>query len=262
MLESRIHAQGQVHAHERHSLKAPSLPESCPSLQNEAFVVTRDQHCQDLRFNNAQTPLGLTAPARPSDPPSSKDLWYPPAIPSSRTAEGQNPIHDVKEPNAKTNLPAKRSDGAAPARIDFAQSPLGCARRMVEPPQRGALIRSAAQPAIKERPAEPPEAHRAKGGGAGRDRTDDLKLAKLALSQLSYGPVPEIQKSPLGFFNCSLNRRWAGPTELRPRPRIAARMVGPGRFELPTSRLSSARSNQLSYEPPWRWYVSNQASLQ
>ena len=29
-----------------------------------------------------------------------------------------------------------------------------------------------------------------------------------------------------------------------------ARLVGPGRFELPTSRLSSARSNQLSYEPP------------
>src|ERR1700687_2407525 len=28
----------------------------------------------------------------------------------------------------------------------------------------------------------------AKVGGADRDRTDDLKLAKLALSQLSYGP--------------------------------------------------------------------------
>ena len=28
-----------------------------------------------------------------------------------------------------------------------------------------------------------------KNGGACRDRTDDLKLAKLALSQLSYGPV-------------------------------------------------------------------------
>ena len=26
-------------------------------------------------------------------------------------------------------------------------------------------------------------------GGANRDRTGDLKLAKLALSQLSYGPV-------------------------------------------------------------------------
>jgi hypothetical protein len=28
-----------------------------------------------------------------------------------------------------------------------------------------------------------------KNGGARRDRTDDLKLAKLALSQLSYGPI-------------------------------------------------------------------------
>ena len=54
-------------------------------------------------------------------------------------------------------------------------------------------------------------------------------LAKHALSQLSYGPKP-----------------------------IAARktsdagrliMVGLGRLELPTSRLSSARSNQLSYKP-------------
>ncbi len=27
-------------------------------------------------------------------------------------------------------------------------------------------------------------------GGADRDRTDDIQLAKLALSQLSYGPVP------------------------------------------------------------------------
>jgi hypothetical protein len=29
---------------------------------------------------------------------------------------------------------------------------------------------------------------RAKNGGAGRDRTDDILLAKQALSQLSYGP--------------------------------------------------------------------------
>jgi hypothetical protein len=32
-------------------------------------------------------------------------------------------------------------------------------------------------------------------GGARRDRTDDLMLAKHALSQLSYGPAPEAQKS-------------------------------------------------------------------
>ena len=55
-------------------------------------------------------------------------------------------------------------------------------------------------------------------GGADRDRTDDLKLAKLPLSQLSYGPIP-------------------------------SEMVGPGRLELPTSRLSGVRSNHLSYGP-------------
>ena len=35
-------------------------------------------------------------------------------------------------------------------------------------------------------------------GGAGRDRTDDLKLAKLALSQLSYGPEKAAQSDEIG----------------------------------------------------------------
>jgi hypothetical protein len=30
-------------------------------------------------------------------------------------------------------------------------------------------------------------------------------------------------------------------------------LVGLGRFELPTSRLSGVRSNQLSYRPTWPW---------
>ena len=34
-------------------------------------------------------------------------------------------------------------------------------------------------------------------GGAGRDRTDDLKLAKLPLSQLSYGPFIYDAQTPL-----------------------------------------------------------------
>ena len=62
-------------------------------------------------------------------------------------------------------------------------------------------------------------------GGARRDRTDDLLLAKQALSQLSYGPASHGTESKM------------------------REMVGLGRFELPTSRLSSARSNQLSYRP-------------
>lgn len=58
-----------------------------------------------------------------------------------------------------------------------------------------------------------------KFGGGGRDRTDDPLLAKQVLSQLSYAPV-----------------RYRN-------------MVGLGGLEPPTSRLSSARSNQLSYKP-------------
>ena len=86
------------------------------------------------------------------------------------------------------------------------------------------------------------KAHRQKAsiqpGGGERDRTDDLLLAKQALSQLSYTPVrktdsrtTEQQNLPLFRFPpfCDLN------------------LVGQGGFEPPTSRLSSARSNQLSY---------------
>ena len=72
-----------------------------------------------------------------------------------------------------------------------------------------------------------------RNGGGERDRTDDLLLAKQALSQLSYTPDS-------GRHFCHL-------------------MVGQGGFEPPTSRLSSARSNQLSYKPGSE--VSNQKSV-
>ena len=71
---------------------------------------------------------------------------------------------------------------------------------------------------------EPPATQHQPSGGAERDRTDDLLLAKQALSQLSYSPF------------------WL--------------VVGLGRLELPTSRLSSARSNQLSYKPVTGFYKS------
>jgi hypothetical protein len=80
--------------------------------------------------------------------------------------------------------------------------------------------------------AVPREARRAKRGGARRDRTDDLMLAKHALSQLSYGPVPEDECFKLDKKHMR-----------------SIKVVGLGRLELPTSRLSSARSNQLSYKP-------------
>src|SRR5258708_7547431 len=48
--------------------------------------------------------------------------------------------------------------------------------------------------------AEPKLAKQAKAGGARRDRTDDLLLAKQALSQLSYGPpkaLVDVPASPI-----------------------------------------------------------------
>src|SRR5882724_11514413 len=84
-------------------------------------------------------------------------------------------------------------------------------------------------------------------GGARRDRTDDLLLAKQALSQLSYGPKSRCPPSP-----SSLQGYGGQPSSSTGLPAEAAeqrRLVGLGRLELPTSRLSSARSNQLSYKP-------------
>src|SRR2546430_17380646 len=57
--------------------------------------------------------------------------------------------------------------------------------------------------------AAPREAQRAKRGGARRDRTDDLMLAKHALSQLSYGPLPEDEWS-LSRAPCARLRRAYG----------------------------------------------------
>ena len=43
----------------------------------------------------------------------------------------------------------------------------------------------------------------------------------------------------------------------QPKQPLPQRLVGLGRFELPTSRLSSARSNQLSYRPKLLAQVTN-----
>ncbi len=70
-------------------------------------------------------------------------------------------------------------------------------------------------------------------GGARRDRTDDLLLAKQALSQLSYGPGISARTQ----------------ASIRSLHQTHMALVGLGRLELPTSRLSGVRSNHLSYRP-------------
>ena len=74
-------------------------------------------------------------------------------------------------------------------------------------------------------------------------------LAKHALSQLSYAPF---QRRMLNIENqCFADAMLAHvmSTSAAALKAKRANMVGLGRLELPTSRLSSARSNQLSYKP-------------
>jgi hypothetical protein len=115
----------------------------------------------------------------------------------------------------------------------------------------------------------------------------NLTLEYLGLTACAENILCERAKPPLWWSQTGSNRRppackaGALPTELwplrrgPPSPRLRRatfgsdgvpteaaeqrRLVGLGRFELPTSRLSSARSNQLSYKPMPG--VSNQWSV-
>jgi hypothetical protein len=80
-------------------------------------------------------------------------------------------------------------------------------------------------------------------GGARRDRTADLLLAKQALSQLSYGPLA---RSLPGLADRDVS---APPLVPDGGLHELGELVGLGRVELPTSPLSGVRSNQLSYRP-------------
>ena len=79
--------------------------------------------------------------------------------------------------------------------------------------------------------------------GADRDRTDDIQLAKLALSQLSYSP-----SSRFIVPRNSEGTRAGGAPRCSPLY-SEGKVVGLGGLEPPTSRLSGARSSQLSYRP-------------
>src|SRR6266576_2304267 len=74
-------------------------------------------------------------------------------------------------------------------------------------------------------------------------------LAKHALSQLSYGPVPEDECFCALAFAGAMAQQPSFKRACRAEAAEQRRLVGLGRLELPTSRLSSARSNQLSYKP-------------
>lgn len=96
-----------------------------------------------------------------------------------------------------------------------------------------------------ERSAKGATASGQNNGGAERDRTADPLLAKQVLSQLSYSPISSIAPTFIGVRQLPRHR----PFPAAPCAAKRQSMVGPGRLELPTPRLSSVCSNQLSYGP-------------
>ncbi len=75
-------------------------------------------------------------------------------------------------------------------------------------------------------------------GGAGGTRTPDIRLAKAALSQLSYGPIT-------AEFRITERINRSAPERNQPMPKAPAVVGHPG-LEPGTSVLSGLRSNQLS----------------
>ncbi len=109
----------------------------------------------------------------------------------------------------KSSSPFNQHRLRGPAR-DF---PRGKPRSTAAAPNFASPNRRTSQPNPPAKPPRPPQGAAAHDGGAAhgggeRDRTDDLLLAKQALSQLSYTPVPEDRSSeirnaeflPFGFL--------------------------------------------------------------
>jgi hypothetical protein len=108
-----------------------------------------------------------------------------------------------------------------------------------------------------------------KNGGARRDRTDDLMLAKHALSQLSYGPFWVRSAKPKGFCLLAssagddIRRLGSRHQARRPVGLAMLRIFGKNRHDRdrtdqrsasPTGRRATARNTSQEW---WAWEDSN-----
>jgi hypothetical protein len=99
------------------------------------------------------------------------------------------------------------------------------------------------QPANAGRPGTAQPAH------AAQPKPDSPPHNRTIAAPKDHPPEPEWWSQTGSNRRPHACKARALPAELWPQRRRASQMVGLGRLELPTSRLSSARSNQLSYKP-------------
>ena len=187
-------------------------------------------HCRKTTFGSGQTPGAasrMKTLLRTAPPPQASACSPRPVrlghIHKSASPFNQRQPRNRRSPARDTRVPpgtATGRHGTKPLllRTSFAPAQASVAHTAARP-----------APALRRLPMV------AAPGGGERDRTDDLLLAKQALSQLSYTPVQGADSASTGI------------AALCPIPDPDPGLVGQGGFEPPTSRLSSARSNQLSY---------------
>ena len=217
--------------HALHRLLAPRHPPY--ALRCAAPAPSQARHPPDL----AQCPTDYALVKVPNRPPrgrgpgSSVPVAAPRLAPSSRHSDRPAPrwgaaelicsgARDDKKPAA---LPAGRlllAGGAAYGLPLALCCTLALSLWRSGPETRGPAPQHCTRSAVPLSTRE--SGSRARGGGAEEIRTPDLRRAKAALSQLSYGPVS---------------------------PRAPQHPVGVPGIEPGTSVLSGPRSNRLSYTP-------------
>ena len=164
---------------------------------------------RSFRINLGHKPSSPCPTTRP-DPPNTQTYQRPEPLQGTQRPPGANPVGS-RSPSA-TNGPLTRLFLLNPCNVPNPKNP----------------------PSNTARQAP-------RSGGGERNRTDDLMLAKHALSQLSYAPKRPAPSSASDHLALPRSNK-TGNGVARPE-----NLVGQGGFEPPTSRLSSARSNQLSY---------------
>jgi len=208
---SRQHTRSRAHAIKPRHAQEPSTPKTSAS----DLLVPQQSHSSA----HTQTPLNTC------------DAWHlgPNTARAAPSTQVRQPVPNRHGP------PASAPNRTAPQGEQRRQSPPRCPARpethqnLIHNPQRtqhnephGTQPRPTAATqgstartllfSVTTRPTAKAQAPR-QGHGGGRDRTDDLLLAKQALSQLSYAPIPK-QPAP----QQAAARTWWAREDLNLRP--------------------------------------------
>ena len=170
-----------------------------PTPAKTALVQTTLSGSSPYRFGGrfwGRCPQLLPMPASPEEHSlgRSNARSFPPAPRGpSASVTFTNPLHPIKHhPPRCRGRPARKPRPAAPPRTPPGTKPRSSPTPMPRSQARDHMSEPSGRIFPPHSPRHSPPLIRSLGSGGERDRTDDLLLAKQALSQLSYTPAPEM----------------------------------------------------------------------